>query len=244
MSYKNIDNFIDKKRICPHHESRGGQRPLYIVIHYVGAVSTAENNLKYFTRKNIRPASAHLFVDKKIVGLSVPLDRASWSVGDRGRGRLKGKATNRNTINIELCCVKRNNKIIPDPWAIRRARPVVRQLMKQYKIPKYRVIRHFDVTGKSCPNGYLDWYKWMKLRDFLTGVTDIPPWRKQWAKHRTVITKTLAVKRKDGHTIYRLKRGADLYIYGSVGKYGYIDRDCTRRIYLPYTKRRKKRKKS
>ena len=60
----------------PAHEtnmwSRNGQRIEYIVLHYVGAVSTAVNNGHYYgTEPNIG-ASAHYFVDEHSIVASVP----------------------------------------------------------------------------------------------------------------------------------------------------------------------------
>jgi len=58
---------------------------------------------------------------------------------------------------------------VPTKEAIKTAAPLVRHLMKKYDIPAGRVVRHFDVTGKCCPNGYISKKSWKKLRDYLTG---------------------------------------------------------------------------
>ena len=44
--------------------------PKYIVIHYVGAVSTAKNNANYFYNA-YRGASAHYFVDENEIWVSI-----------------------------------------------------------------------------------------------------------------------------------------------------------------------------
>ena len=50
----------------------------YIVIHWVGAVSTAKNNAEFFARAN-RNASAHYFVDKDEIWQSVLDKNAAWA---------------------------------------------------------------------------------------------------------------------------------------------------------------------
>ena len=158
--------------------SRYGIVPRHIVIHYVGAISSAKNNCIYF-RNNSVPASAHFFCDKEI-WQSVPLSRAAWHCGgglqdygtkkvDGNKGAtLHGTCRNQNSIGIELCCHKKNGRVVPTPEAINTAIPLVQWLMKKYDIPASRVIRHFDVTGKCCPNGYISKSSWAKLHKKLT----------------------------------------------------------------------------
>lgn len=131
----------------------------YLVIHYTGnAGDTAENNGKYF-KNNIVKASAHYFVDDDNVVQSVPDYYIAWSVGGSkyadaaktGGGKYYGKAKNANSINIELCGTAGNGKAQPSAKTIANALTLVRNLMNKYNIPQSRVIRHFDVTGKSCP---------------------------------------------------------------------------------------------
>lgn len=160
--------------------SRYGAEKDYIVMHYVGAISSARNNCLYFKNNKV-PASAHFFCDDQIYQ-SVPLALSAWHCGgglqDTGtrvvegnRGAtLHGVCRNQNSIGIELCCKKdKNGRIVPTKAAIETAAPLVQYLMKKYNIPPSRVIRHFDVTGKCCPNGYISKKKWDELHRFLTG---------------------------------------------------------------------------
>lgn len=130
----------------------------YIVIHYTANDGDSdESNAKYF--KSLRYASAHYFVDDDSVTQSVPDDYVAYSVGgskynncaSTGGGKYYGKATNDNTLNIELCDCVKDGKIYPNKATIENAIALTKTLMKKYGIPKERVIRHFDVTGKSCP---------------------------------------------------------------------------------------------
>jgi N-acetylmuramoyl-L-alanine amidase CwlA len=164
-----------------NQSSRNGNKIKYIVIHYVGAVSSARNNCIYFSGGN-RNASAHYFVDSQI-WQCIPDSKAAWHCGggyqDTGtamnggnRGaQFHGKCTNSNSIGIELCCHRVNGRVVPTPTAIKTAAPLVKYLMKKYDIPASRVIRHFDVTGKICPNGYISKDAWAGLKKTLTGST-------------------------------------------------------------------------
>ena len=125
----------------------------YIVIHYTGNKNdTAENNAKYFATSNTREAGAHFFVDSKgIVYQSVPMNRTAWSVGgiftkSNGASKYYGKCTNYNSVSIELCnCV--------DKYTAKQVTSV-KQLIKYInkKCPNVKkIIRHWDVNGKSCP---------------------------------------------------------------------------------------------
>lgn len=88
--------------------------------------------------------------------------------GNRG-ATLHGVCVNNNSIGIELCCHRKNGRIVPTPTAIKTAAPLVKYLMKKYDIPASRVVRHFDVTGKCCPNGYISKKSWAGLHNKLTG---------------------------------------------------------------------------
>lgn len=168
------------KMISKYNSSdRGGEKIAYIVIHYVGEVSSAKNNCIYFGGGD-RQTSAHFFVDSE-VWQCVKTSRAAWHCGgglqDTGRAYIDGNkgatlhniCTNRNSIGIELCCEKRHGEIVPTKEAIKAARPLVEHLMRTHDIPAARVVRHFDVTGKCCPNGYTGRKAWAKLHKYLTG---------------------------------------------------------------------------
>lgn len=135
----------------------GREKPSFIVMHYVGAAGSAANNVAYFNGGN-RSASADFFVDENGIWQYNPdIDRQySWHCGG-GRqssqgGSFYGTCRNANSIGIEMCCYQVGNL-----WAFREktvdnAVELVRYLMGKYGIPASHVIRHFDVTGKYCPN--------------------------------------------------------------------------------------------
>lgn len=132
----------------------------YIAIHYTGNDGdTDENNGKYF-KNNVVQVSAHYFVDDDSVTQSVPDNYVAYSVGGSkysdcattGGGKLHGKATNYNTLNIEICDDVRNGVVYPSAKTIENAIELTKKKMEEYNIPKENVIRHFDVSGKRCPS--------------------------------------------------------------------------------------------
>ena len=136
----------------------------YIVMHYVGAVSTARNNGTYYGNTPNIGASAHFFVDEKEIVASVPLDKAAGHCGvDYSNGRApywNGKgtySTNRRSIGIEMCCKKRSDgSWYIEPETVERTIPLVKWLMQEYGIPAQNVIRHYDVCWKNCPAPWVE----------------------------------------------------------------------------------------
>lgn len=157
MSYKLKKKYANKKN---YGSKRKTSSIKYIVIHYTANDGDSdEGNANYFA-SNIIKASAHYFVDDNSVTQSVPDNYVAWSVGGSkysnckktGGGKYYTKCTNSNSISIELCDTKKNGKVYPTDKTITNAIELTKKLMKKYNIPETNVIRHFDVTGKGCPN--------------------------------------------------------------------------------------------
>ena len=144
----------------------------YIVIHYVGAVSTAANNASYFY-STYRGASAHYFTDDTSIWQVVEDKNAAWHCGGgrqgSGGGSFLGKCQNSNSIGVEMCCKRKNGSLYITEKTIEKTAEIVRYLMDKYDVPASRVIRHYDVTGKNCPAPYINSSKWKKLHETLTG---------------------------------------------------------------------------
>ena len=167
MSYTLKTHLANKSN---YGDARETSKIKYLVVHYTGNDGdTDENNGKYFAN-NIVKASAHYFVDDDSVTQSVPDDHVAWSVGGSkysncattGGGKHHGKCTNANSINVELCDDVKNGTVYPSTKTIENAIELIKSLMKKYNIPASNVIRHFDVTGKSCPAYWVDDAKWKK----------------------------------------------------------------------------------
>lgn len=133
----------------------------YIVIHYVGGLSTAEQNCKYFAGGD-RSASAHYFVGHDgEIWQSVEDANSAWHCGASSYKHYECRNT--NSIGIELCCRKKNTGTMSatdKDWyfedaTVKAAVELTRYLMEKYGVPAENVIRHYDVTGKICPNPYV-----------------------------------------------------------------------------------------
>lgn len=138
--------------------SYGGSRSLtsvrYIVIHYTGnAGDTARGNCNYFASGNTRHAGAHFFVSQNgDVCQSIALTRAAYAVGDKKYkgttgGSYYGICKNANSVSIELCD---NLKKTPSASQTAAVRSLIAYIRTQCPNAK-TVIRHWDVSGKSCP---------------------------------------------------------------------------------------------
>lgn len=141
------------KKITKVNYNKGNNRKInYIVIHYVGTEGSAENNCKYFERF-YRGASAHYFVGHKgEVWQCVEDKDIAWHCGAI---KYKHKlCRNANSIGIEMCCRKSGNWYF-EPETVAATLALVKELMAKYNIPAANVIRHYDVTGKKCPEPYV-----------------------------------------------------------------------------------------
>lgn len=125
----------------------------FIVIHYVGAVSTAKNNADYFQDVD-RGASAHYFVDENDIYRVVKDSDKAWHVG--GADKYYNNCTNSNSIGIEMCCYMNGDKLDIKEEVVNKTIELTKELMKKYNIPPENVVRHYDVTHKICPAPFLD----------------------------------------------------------------------------------------
>lgn len=145
----------------------------YIVIHYTANNGdTAEGNAKYFHSIN-RKASAHYFVDEKEIYQVVKDCDTAWHCG----GGLQGKnghayfgiCKNSNSIGIEMCSDKINGQYVITEQTQVNTIELVKVLMKKYNIPISNIIRHFDVTGKNCPEPFVrDEKRWNEFKNKIT----------------------------------------------------------------------------
>ena len=131
-----------------------GKQNKYIVIHYVGATGGAEANCKYF-ESTYRGSSANYFVGHiGEIWQCVEDKDVAWHCG--ATTYKHPYCRNDNSIGIEMCCRKR----LDGTWYFEEATvqatiELTKELMKKYGIPASNVIRHYDVTGKTCPEPYV-----------------------------------------------------------------------------------------
>ncbi len=139
--------------------SRAGQQIEYIVLHYVGAVSTAQNNAEYLHRDANLGWSAHFFTDEHSIWQSVDLSLSAGHCGvdySSGTAPFWGRCRNKNSIGIEMCCRKdAAGKWLIEPETVENTVRLVRWLMAEYGVPIGNVLRHYDVCWKTCPEPWV-----------------------------------------------------------------------------------------
>lgn len=157
---------IQKKLTLINRTIAKNRKIEYIVIHYVGAVSSAKNNVDYFYDKD-RQSSAHYFVDEKSIWQCVEDTNIAWHCG--GAKKYFSNCRNSNSIGIELCCKKdKAGKWYFEDKTLENATEFVRSLMNKYNVKFENIIRHYDVTHKVCPKPFVDDAKyWNKFKEGL-----------------------------------------------------------------------------
>lgn len=161
-----------QQKLTPYNFTRLTNKKIeYIVIHYVGAVSSAKNNATYYANNKLS-ASAHYFVDETSIWQSVEDKHMAWHCGGGLQGKnghtFYKKCTNSNSIGIEMCCkITSSGQWYFQDSTVHNTVDLVRYLMKKYDVPIERVIRHYDVTGKNCPAPYVNETEWRRFKNRL-----------------------------------------------------------------------------
>lgn len=172
---KCIDDSVIYKPLSVHVTKSANRTPLYLAIHFTaGSNSVAGRAQNVYNTFVSRSASADFAVDDRDMVQFNPdiKNYYCWAVGDAKNkyssgGTLYGKATNKNTISIEICstCVPATTTCVSTAnhsgWsftdaALNNAVKLAKMIMKKYNIPIERVVRHYDISGKLCP-GIIGW---------------------------------------------------------------------------------------
>lgn len=155
----------------------------YIVIHYVGALGGAKENCAYYGGGNCG-ASAHYFVGfAGEIWQCVEDKDIAWHCG--ASSYRHPECRNANSIGIEMCVRKKSTETMnatDKDWyfekaTVQSAAELTRYLMKKYNVQAERVIRHYDVTGKICPNPYVyntGTYTWDAFKKAISGQNTQP----------------------------------------------------------------------
>lgn len=177
------------KLLTPYNFKKGTEdRIEFIVIHYVGATGGAEANCKYYAETH-RGASAHYFVGfEGEIWQSVEDRDIAWHCGGKkyantSGGTYYGICTNSNSIGIEMCVRNRGSQADSSrDWyfedsTVQATIELTKLLMKKYNVSANHVIRHYDVTGKICPNPYvLDEGRWQQFKVAIATSQGKPGW--------------------------------------------------------------------
>lgn len=79
----------------------------------------------------------------------------AWHCGTRGV-YYHPYCRNGNSIGVALCSQVRDGRQVFLPGTVRHAQALVRMLMERYGIPAENVLRHYDVTHKTCPVPFVE----------------------------------------------------------------------------------------
>lgn len=177
--WKEEETELNINRMISNYNYNQGNigRIKYIVIHYVGALGDAKANCQYYGGGN-RNASAHYFVGfAGDIWQCVEDANIAWHVGSSSYAHPECR--NANAIGIEMCVRKRNTSSLgatDKDWYFEDATiastvELTKYLMQKYGVSPDRVIRHYDVTGKICPNPYVyntNSHTWDEFKKLIT----------------------------------------------------------------------------
>jgi len=138
---------MEKKLLSFNYDVGQEITPEYIVIHETGGYGegvNADRIYSYWNRDPEAKASAHFIVDETKAIQMLELNWKGWHVGDNNG---YSDITNSNSIGIEICVNSDGNYIASRARAIR----LVKYLMNELNIDADHVVRHYDASGKQCP---------------------------------------------------------------------------------------------
>lgn len=149
----------------------------YIVVHYIGGISSAKNNAEYWSSR-YTGNSAHYIVGHEGEVYQVVEDKnIAWHCG--AKSYQHPLCRNSNSIGIEMCVRKKDKTHLyasDKDWyfedvTVKTTIELIKKLMDKYDIPSENVIRHYDVTGKICPAPYVHFPEQWKAFQSQLGVT-------------------------------------------------------------------------
>ncbi len=146
---------INKDYISTENTYQGQNAPKYIVVHETDNFAAGANAGRHASAQSAGhlSTSVHYYCGSDGVYQAARHSDGTYSVGrEYGGSHLVKDATNRNTVNIEICV----NSDGDYAKARQNAVELVRCLMKETGIPAERVIRHYDAKGKHCPRKMMD----------------------------------------------------------------------------------------
>jgi len=226
---------MEIKQILAHQSNynKGRKQPIqFIVVHYTANNGDrAQGNGNYFAQAN-RNASAHYFVDENEIVQSVKDNDTAWHCG--AKSYKHPKCRNDNSIGVEMCSEKDDKgQYYINEQTQNTAIKLIKVLMEKYNIPIENVLRHYDVTGKMCPEPFVrNQMQWLDFKQKLieiensekegnemlyNKIEDVPKWAKPTIKK--LIDKSAFVGNEKGELMltYDILR---MYVYhDNIGVY-------------------------
>lgn len=194
---------IKRNITTKNFDSGSINRIKYIVVHFTANNGdTALGNTNYF--KSYRGSSAHYFVDENGIYQSIEDKNIAWHCG--AKKYKHSTCRNSNSLGVELCSRKdsKGNYYFMDK-TVYNAVELVKMLMTKYNVPIANVIRHYDVTGKNCPEPFVrDINAWQNFKDRLEEKVV-----KQNIKINGKVKSVDAIN-KDGYTYIKIRDLSDI----------------------------------
>ncbi|MCI9447738.1 MAG: amidase [Lachnospiraceae bacterium] len=207
---------INREFISTENTYTGQNQPKYIVIHETDNFSEGAGARRHAQAQAAGDlsVSVHYYCGSDGVYQAAEHADGTYSVGhEYSDSHPVQDATNRNTINVEIC-------VNPDgdyTRARENAIALTRYLLKNTGIPADRVIRHFDATGKHCPRNMMDDPSlWEDFKSKIQGKDDpIHSTEGGLALRGTVVTEhdpLLIRKSPDGERVASIPKGEEVEI--------------------------------
>lgn len=146
---------INRDLISKENVYAGANNPFYIVIHETDNFANGAGAQRHAQAQKYGnlSTSVHYYSGSDGVYQAAEHSDGTWSIGTEYGGNHSIKdATNRNTINIEICVNQDGDYNVARANAIE----LVKYLIQTTGIHAERVIRHYDAKGKYCPRKMLD----------------------------------------------------------------------------------------
>lgn len=151
------DFIPDTAKCCTHHAFDNG-KAVGVTLHWTGPYPNQEPEVvRDWWIASGGEASAHFIVKDDEVLQCWPLDRVAWHAGCR--------PGNYQTIGIEV--IPKNTAGEFSEKSIKTLKELLAFINEQLGI-KAPIVRHFDWTGKHCPEYYCDTNKWKQLLKEIT----------------------------------------------------------------------------
>lgn len=155
---------IEERLLTINEYSRSGEKQNKIekiVVHWVGnANSSAIANRNYF--ENLKDTHKTYASSHYVIGLNgeiircIPEDEVAFHSGSY--------SMNRKSVGIETCHPDWEGKFNENTY--NSVIELCADICKRYNLGIDAIIRHYDVTGKSCPKYYVEnEVEWIKLKN-------------------------------------------------------------------------------
>jgi hypothetical protein len=146
---------INRDFISKNNTYAGRNVPVYICIHETDNTARGAGARRHAEAQSLGHlgTSVQYYAGSDGIYQAAEHSDGTYSIGiEYGGDHPVHDASNRNTINIEICVNKDGDYM----KARQNAIELVKHLMEVTGIPAGRVIRHFDAKGKYCPRKMMD----------------------------------------------------------------------------------------